>query len=244
MDTREFAAGARSVAPMLAGVVPFGLVAGAAPVAEGGSVADAMGLSLFVFAGASQLALIDVLAGGAGPIVAALTAWTINLRMLLYSASLAPHLTREGTGRRYAASYFLVDQVYASSIAHWSNRGVTPKVEFMLGGGLCLAPAWLASTFVGAVAGSTLPEGIPLDFTIPLLFMVLLIPVLTTRPALVAAVVGGCMAVIGAGVGDGNLAVIIGAVSGIAAGVVADLALTSGDADPSLDGPDSGVEGP
>jgi hypothetical protein len=112
----------------------------------------------------------------------------------------------------------------------------------MLGGGLCLAPAWLASTFVGAVAGSTLPEGIPLDFTIPLLFMVLLIPVLTTGPALVAAAVGGCMAVIGAGIGDGNLAVIIGAVSGLAAGVVADLALTSGDADPSLDGPDSDVE--
>jgi 4-azaleucine resistance transporter AzlC len=227
VDTRELMLGARATAPMLVGVVPFGLVAGAAPAAEGMGVAAAMGMSTIVFAGASQLAMVDVLSGGAGPLVAALTAWTINLRMLLYSASLAPHLTKERLGARALGSYFLVDQVYASSIGHWSNRSVVPKVEYMLGGGLCLAPAWLASTYIGAIAGSTLPEDLPLDFTIPLLFMVLLIPVLTTRPAVVAAVVGGCMAVVGASLGSGNLAVIIGAVSGIGAGVVADLALTA-----------------
>ena len=90
-----FRAGAVSIAPMLVGVVPFGLVAGASPVDQGLGGAAAVGFSTIVFAGASQLAAIDVLGDGGSAFLAALAAWTINLRMVLHSASLAPHLARE-----------------------------------------------------------------------------------------------------------------------------------------------------
>ena len=93
----DFRAGARAVAPMLVGIVPFGLVAGATPVTHGLGGAVAVGFSVIVFAGASQLAAIDVLGSGGSALVAALAAWTINLRLLLYSASIAPYLCARTT---------------------------------------------------------------------------------------------------------------------------------------------------
>jgi predicted branched-subunit amino acid permease len=76
---------------MLVAVIPFGLVAGVTPVARGLGAAAAAGLSLVVFAGSSQLAITDVLGDGGSVLVAVIAALTINLRMLLYSASLAPY---------------------------------------------------------------------------------------------------------------------------------------------------------
>ena len=84
-----------AILPMLIGVIPFGLVAGVTPVATGSGTGTAVGFSTIVFAGASQLAAIDVLSNGGAAVVAALAALTINLRMLLYSASIAPYLSRE-----------------------------------------------------------------------------------------------------------------------------------------------------
>jgi predicted branched-subunit amino acid permease len=93
----EARAGVRAVAPMLLGVVPFGLVAGAAPASQGLARWSAVGLSSIVFAGASQLAAVDVLGHGGSAVVAILAAWTINLRLVLYSASLAPYLAHVPT---------------------------------------------------------------------------------------------------------------------------------------------------
>lgn len=214
---------------MLIGVIPFGLVAGATPAAAGFGVAAAVGMSTIIFAGASQLATVEVLAGGGSAFVAALAAWTINLRLLLYSASMAPHLAHEPLPRRLLTAYVLVDQNYAVAISHWANRSVRAKAEFAIGGGLLLGAAWIAATAVGAVVGNALPEELPLDFAVPLVFLVLLVPALTNRPAIVAAAVGGAVAVASAEMGAGHMAVMAGAVAGIVAGTLADLWLDPDD---------------
>ncbi|HSH23026.1 MAG TPA: AzlC family ABC transporter permease [Acidimicrobiales bacterium] len=219
-------AGAVAVAPMLIGVVPFGLVAGAAPVAEGLGPGVALGLSTIVFAGASQLATVDILGNGGSAVVAVLAAWTINLRMVLYSASLAPCLSHESTLRRMAAAYLLNDQAYALSVARWSDEGGDPegRLAYYVGVGSLLWVAWVASTLVGALVGGAVPEEIPFDFVVPLVFLVLLVPVLTTRPALAAAGGGGVAAVVAAELGAGPLSIIVGAMAGIALGCVVDAA--------------------
>jgi predicted branched-subunit amino acid permease len=130
-------AGAKAVAPQLIGVIPFGLVAGATAADGGLGVAAATGFSGIVFAGASQLAAIDVLTRGGTVLVAVLAAWTINLRVVLYSASLAPYLTRDRLRWRLLASYILVDQVYAVAVSRWSDPDdpVSPpeaRIPFML----------------------------------------------------------------------------------------------------------------
>ena len=96
----EMAAGARLILPMLVGVIPFGLVAGATPATTGLGGGVSIGLSTIVFAGASQLAAAEVLADGGSALVAVVAACTINLRMMLYSASLAPYLAAVPLRRR------------------------------------------------------------------------------------------------------------------------------------------------
>ena len=208
---------------MLAGVIPFGLVAGAAPAAAGYDVFAAVGMSTIVFAGASQLAMTDVLAGGGSVLVAAMAAWTINLRLLLYSASIAPYLAHEPLHRRLAAAYVTVDQNYALAIAHWTNDTRRADASFLIGGGLLLGSAWITCTAIGALVGTALPDDLPLDFAVPLVFLVLLVPVITNRPAIAAAAVGGGVAVGAAQVGAGPWSVMLGAVSGIGAGTIVDL---------------------
>ena len=105
VHSEEVRAGVMAIAPMLIGVIPFGLVAGVLPVTEGLGGAAAVGFSTIVFAGASQLAAIEVLGDGGTAVVAALAACTINLRILLYSASLSPYLARESLLRRMVAAY-------------------------------------------------------------------------------------------------------------------------------------------
>ena len=219
----EARAGAVAVAPMLIGVVPFGLVAGAAPVAGGLGGWAALGLSTIVFAGASQLAAAEVLANGGSALAAVLVAWTINLRMVLYSASLGPYLRHERLRRRLGAAYLLTDQAYALSIARWSGGGKPEaRLSFYLGGAVVLWVAWQAATIVGVVLGGAVPDEVPLDFAVPLVFLVLLVPLVTTRPAVAAAVIGGAGAVAAAEMGAGPLSIVIGAALGIASGAVVD----------------------
>lgn len=220
----ELRAGAVAVAPMLVGVIPFGLIAGATPVTDRFGGAAAVGFSTIVFAGASQLAALDALAHGGSVVVAVLAACTINLRMLLYSASISPYLTDEPLPRRLAVAYLLTDQAYAVSITQWSaDADSRPRLPYFLGAGLLLWISWQVSTIVGVLVGSAVPADVPLDFAVPLVFLVLLVPTLTSRPALIAGAVGGGAAVAAAEAGAGPLYVIVGALSGIAAGAVADV---------------------
>jgi 4-azaleucine resistance transporter AzlC len=223
MSTSDVRAGAAAVAPMLLGVIPFGLVAGATPVAGGLGTGAAVGLSTLVFAGASQLAAAEILAQGGSVVVAVLAACTINLRMLLYSASLAPFVSEEPVGRRLVAAYLLTDQAYAVSITRWAEvPDRHRRLPFYFGAGLLLWAVWQVTTIVGALAGAAVPAEVPLDFAVPLVFLVLLVPAVTSRPAAVAALAGGGAAVLSAEAGAGPLSIMVGAVAGIAAGALAE----------------------
>lgn len=216
--------GVAVAAPIAVGVVPFGLVAGAAPVDAGQSVGEAIGFSVFVFAGASQLAAIDILAGGGAVAVAALSALMINLRMLMYSASLAPHFAESRVRERVGVAYVLTDQAYALSLARFSGdrpfESPVQRLQYYFGVALTFWVTWQTSTIIGALGGGSIPDSIPLDFAIPLAFMALLVPAVTDRPTVVAAAVGGIGTVVAAEVGVGDLSLVLGASLGIVAGTM------------------------
>jgi predicted branched-subunit amino acid permease len=232
----ELLAGARVVAPMLVGIIPFGLVAGATPVAGGLGGETSIGLSTIVFAGASQLAAADSLADGSSALVAVIAACTINLRMLLYSASLAPHLAHVPLRRRLLMAYVLTDQAYAVSISRWSREEdeaaaggpeveVSRRVPYYMGAALTLWANWQVCTILGVLVGGAVPESLPLDFAVPLVFLVLLVPAISTHPAAVAALGGGGGAVLAAELGADHLSILVGALAGIAAGAAAEAIL-------------------
>ena len=216
--------GLADAAPMLIGIIPFGLVAGAAPITGGLDASHAVGLSVFLFAGAGQLAVADVLGSDGGVAIAVLTALTINLRLLLYSASLAPPLASERLRSRLAVGYFLVDQAYALSVVRWDgtdDRRDRLPYYFAVAGLLWVV--WQITTVIGALVGASVPDDVPLEFAVPLVFLVLLVPVLEKRPSVVAAAVGGLSAVAAAELGADRLAIMIGGVCGIAAGALAEV---------------------
>jgi predicted branched-subunit amino acid permease len=230
-ETRaEVRAGFRAVAPMLVGVIPFGLVAGATPATTGLGGGTSIGLSTLVFAGASQLAAADALADRSTAIVAIIAACTINLRLLLYSASLAPYVSKARLRTRLLMAYVLTDQAYAVSILRWNDEeaigqpsGLDRKLPYYFGAAFTLWVNWQICTIIGVLIGSAVPKSLPLEFAVPLVFLVLLVPAITSKAAVVAATVGGVAALLADELGAAHTGVLVGAVAGIAAGAYAEL---------------------
>jgi 4-azaleucine resistance transporter AzlC len=193
---QDFWAGARETVPLLVGVVPFGLVFGALALEAGLTPLEAQGLSLFVFAGSSQFVAVDLIARGAAPFVIVLTIWMVNLRHALYSASLAPHFARLPARARAAAAWLLTDEAYAVTVTRLRAGGLAHPRRYFLGSGLALWATWQLSTAGGILFGARIPESWSLDFVLPLTFLALLIPSLSDRPSMTAAVAGGVFALV------------------------------------------------
>ncbi|MFB6251386.1 MAG: AzlC family ABC transporter permease [Halobellus sp.] len=224
----EVIRGLRDAAPVLLGVAPFGLVAGAAAVDAGLTPAQAIGLSVVVFAGASQLAAIDLFGSNAELLVIVLTGVVINLRMLMYSASIAPRFRALRSWWKSLCAYVLTDQAYALSIARYADEELNPaeRRNYYLAVGVSLWVVWQSCTILGIVAGARIPDAWGLEFAVPLVFLSLLVPAVSSLPTFVAAVVGGTVAVAGTVVSvPFDLGIIAGGVVGVAAGVATDAAL-------------------
>jgi len=188
----QLLAGVRAILPLIPGVIPFALVSAYAAREAGLTVAEALGLSTIVFAGAAQMAFVSLLASGAIAPVILLTVLVINLRMVMYSASLAPHLHREPAWRRLLMGYLLTDQAFAVSITRFTEAQTQPhKGWFYLGSAAPLWIVWQIFTLAGLLLGARVPPGWGLEFTVPLVFLVLLVPAIRDRPSAEAALVGG-----------------------------------------------------
>ena len=211
--------GVRDVSPLLLGIVPFGLVAGIAAVEVGFTLLQAVGLSVIVFAGASQLAALELLGENAPIAVVIGTAVVINLRMVMYSASIAPHFARYGARIRAALAYVLTDQAYALSVAEFAENDDRSRWKYYLGAAGSLWIIWQVATIVGVVLGAGVPEEWGLTFAVPLVFLALLVPAMKDRPSTVAGAVGGSVAVVAAGL-PLNLGLLAGALGGIVAGLI------------------------
>jgi len=190
---REFLGGARDTLPILLGVVPFGLVFGALALEVGLTPFQAQGLSLFVFAGSAQFVAVDLIRQGAAPAVIILTIFIVNLRHVLYSASLAPHVARLPLRWRAVMGWLLTDEAFAVSTPRYRSTDVERGHWYFLGTGLALWTGWQLSTAAGIVFGTRIPESWSLDFALPLTFLAMLVPNLLDRPAWAAAIAGGAL---------------------------------------------------
>ncbi|SHG74211.1 Predicted branched-chain amino acid permease (azaleucine resistance) [Halobaculum gomorrense] len=228
MDSRfppDLRAGVRDTLPLLLGIVPFALVAGVAGVEAGLTPLQTAGLSVVVFAGASQLAAIELLGQDAALGVVVLTVVVVNLRMLMYSASIAPYFRDLSARVRAGCAYLLTDQAYALALARYASdrdrEGTTRRPYYYLGVALTLWVVWQVGTVVGVVFGAAVPDGWRLGFAVPLVFLALLVPAVSDAPSLAAALVAAAVAVAGAGL-PFNAGLIVGAVGGVATGIAVD----------------------
>lgn len=192
----EFKQGMKDISPILIGVIPFGLISGITAVAVGLTAAQAIGMGFIVVAGASQLAALELLQGGAAFGIIVITVAIINLRHLMYSAGLASHFRNFPLGWRLFLPYLMVDQVFIlSSIRFNKEPEMKHKRWYYLGLATAILLTWHTSAIIGVFVGAQLPDSWSLDFTIPLMFMFFIFPTITDRPTAVAAIVAGVLAI-------------------------------------------------
>ena len=218
-----FVSGAKAIVPVLLALVPFAVAFGATAMGGGLSALEALAMSVFVFAGAAQLAAIPLMSAGASVAVVVLTVLVINLRLTLYSASLAPHFRRLPLGWKGLLSYLLTDQAYAATITRFDD-GETEEPDkrwYFLGVALAIWVTWQAATMLGVFLGSWASEGWSLDFVLPLTFIALAVPAVKDRATAAAAISAGVAAVLAAAL-PLNLGLITAALVGVLGGLAAE----------------------
>lgn len=216
-DARD---GAVDVLAVLPANVPFGLLVGIAAVDAGLDLVETLGMTVLFFAGVAQLAAIDLLGAAAPAAVVVLAAIVVNLRYVMYSASIAPFLEAEPRRWRWLLAYLLIDITYALSVNRYREHPDRPRRWYYLGTAAPIWVVWTASVAAGVLVGARLPAAWRLDFAVPLLFLALLVPTLEDRPSLAAAAVAGAVATAGHDL-PFDVGLVVGALSGVAAGLLA-----------------------
>lgn len=221
LPRKQFLAGVRAELPILLGVAPFGMIFGAIAVAAGLPPTLAQAMSSVVFAGSAQFIGAEMFAVNTPALVMLLTTFIVNLRHLLYSASLAPHVRSLPTRWKLLLAYLLTDEAYAVTILHYTEADSPPAVRhwFFLGAGVALWTVWQATTAIGVFLGARIPAGWSLDFALALTFIGLVVPTLRDRPHVGAALTAGLVAVL-ATAWPYRLGLMAAAVAGIVAGVL------------------------
>ncbi|MCB1245705.1 MAG: branched-chain amino acid ABC transporter permease, partial [Acidimicrobiia bacterium] len=119
-------------------------------------------------------------------------------------------------------AYLLTDQAYLLTATRFRDPHDTPGlVPYYFGVASTLWATWQITTLAGLLLGSVIPESWQLEFTIPMVFAALLILAVRSRPGLLAATVGGVVAVLAHDLPYG-LGLMVGALAGVAAGMAAD----------------------
>jgi Predicted branched-chain amino acid permease (azaleucine resistance) len=184
--------GVRHGLPFLLVIVPFGLLFGVAATNAGLDLAQVMGFSIMVIAGAAQFTALQLM-GDHAPVVLVLAAsLAVNLRMAMYSAALTPHLGKAKTWQKALVAYFMVDQAYALAANEYeSHREMSRAEKLAYYAGVCtpVCPNWYVATLVGALVGAQIPPEFALDFAVPITFLAMIGPALRTLAHVAAALV-------------------------------------------------------
>jgi 4-azaleucine resistance transporter AzlC len=216
---RTFWAGVRAELPLLVGVFPFGLIYGALALSAGLSEAAAQAMSSVVFAGSAQFIAAQLVRDSAPGLVIILTVAVVNLRHMLYSASVAPYIQHLPPRWKTLLAYLLTDEAYAATILHYEKEGAAPDGHwFFLGAGTALWTTWQISSALGIFLGAAIPAAWPMDFAIPVTFIAMVIPALKDRPAAAAALAAGAVALLANGL-PFKLGLVLAALVGILTGV-------------------------
>lgn len=218
----HFRAGLRACLPVLPGVAAFGAISGVAMIGAGLSPCLAALMSVVVFAGTAQLAALQLFVAGAPLGIIFLAGLILNLRFMLYSLSISPHLQGLGPRARWLAGYFLSDNGYAHTIARIASQPTAPgHAEYFMGACTAIWVTWESATVAGIVIGAGVPASWSLEFVVVLTFTALAAASIRDGPAAAAAFAAGATAILAIDL-PFRLGLIAAAIAGIAAGVTAE----------------------
>ena len=192
----EFARGAREMSGVALGIAAWGLVTGVAMAKSGLPLPVAVLMSLIVFAGSAQLAVLPLMTSGAPIWVIWATALCVNLRFVVFSAGWRPYVAHLPLAQRLRMGYFVADLNYVIFMRRFPvPRPAPEQLPYFWGGVVTNWLAWQLPSLAGIVLGERIPDAWGLGFAGTLALLGLLYALVSTRATLVAAAVAGCAAV-------------------------------------------------
>lgn len=218
----EFLTGTKATVPLVVSGIPFGIIFGALAITSGFTPLQTMALSAFVYAGSAQFIATGMFAAGAAAPIIILTTFVVNARHALYAASLAPYVKHLPQRWLFPLGFWLTDETFIVTIAHYQQDTPSPyKHWFWLGSAVLMYVSWQISTWVGIIAGGSIPDPLSwgLDFALYVTFIGMLVPMVKTRPPLAAALVAAVVALAARGLPH-QIGLLVATVAGVVAGVV------------------------
>jgi 4-azaleucine resistance transporter AzlC len=222
---REAWHGLRDTLPFMFGSIPFGLLFGTLATGEGLSPLATMAMSLFVFSGSAQFIAVVLLGAGSGIWVIWFATFVLNLRHLLYAATLVDHVRHLSQAWRFPLAAFLTDETFAVMERRYRTQGGGRNAHwYYIASCIGMYLNWQTWTFLGITIGQNYPEvqNWGLEFAMVVTFIGIVVPLLTSMPYLAAAATAGLVAVI-ANPLPYKLGLMLAALAGIVVGVVLDI---------------------
>jgi 4-azaleucine resistance transporter AzlC len=189
--------GAVDMLPLSLAVLPWGILFGSLAVQRGFSWLEAQMFSAIIFGGAVQIVTVELIADNASLFTVLFSAFIISSRHFLYGLTLRDRLSPTPLRWRLSLGFLLTDELFALSGDRRAYRNRF-RLYYALGAGGSFYLAWNLWTFIGIVAGASLPDltELGLDFAIAATFIALVIPEIKTLATLVAVLVAGVSSVI------------------------------------------------
>lgn len=217
-----FRLGVRDMSSPAIGIAAWGLVTGVAMVKSGLSIPVALAMSLLVFAGSAQLAVIPLLAAGAPMWVLWATAACVNLRFLILSAQWRPYWGHLPRPQRLRMAYFAADLNFVQFMRRFPRPEPHPdQSPYFWGGATLTWSAWQLPSIAGIFLGDRVPGHWGLGFAGILVLIGLVGSMLTDRATWAAAAVAALTAV-GAYALPLKLNILVAIAAAVAIGLVID----------------------
>lgn len=215
---KELVKGFVDTIPLGISVMIYGLVYGVMACKAGLSIGETAAMSAFVFAGASQMTAVQMIATGGSPISVIITVLVINLRHFLMAASISPHLKNESNKMKMANSYFMTDESYGVAYSHFQTS--KPTGLYFLGSGLNIYLFWGLAGIMGYFFGNNISSELSyvFDFAFVAAFIGMVVPMIKDFPVVVTVVTAGVISVIGSNLMPGKWYIIIAGILGSVAG--------------------------
>ena len=173
----------------------YGISFGALAVTSGFSFAQAQVLSLGLFSGASQFAVVGIMGAGGGALAAIATSSLLGIRNGLYALSLARVLKLSGI-KKVFASHITIDESTAMSVANVDDEELSRWAFWATG--ISVFVFWNIATAIGAIGASLItdPKSFGLDAAVGAAFLALLWPRLINKQIRYIALSSALLAII------------------------------------------------
>ena len=220
----ELWAGVRATFPLFVGALPFGIIFGAVAITSDISPLGTAAMSAVVFAGSAQFIATGLVASGATVALIVLATFVVNLRHALYAVSLAPHMKHLPQRWLLPLAFWLTDESYVIAIQRYERADRSPhKHWFFFGSALFMYINWQIATYIGIIAGQSIPDPSQwgLDFALIVTFIGMLVPMLKDRPIVLSVLASVLCALLFHSLPN-QLGLLVAALAGVLTGIVAE----------------------